>query len=172
MRIYTRHGDQGFTDLIGRRVKKNDYRVQAMGSIDDSMSLIGVLHAHVSQTDIKEELEMIMRMLFDINSEIASNGSKKFFQFESLDTIEKLIDHYAKLLPPLTQFILPGGSVDAAIAHRCRTQLRNVEREIITLSEHYPQDEVIHKTLNRISDYFFVLARFINQEAKFEDIKK
>ncbi len=169
MKIYTKTGDEGTTSLIGgTRVKKTDPRLEAYGTIDELNSFIALLLTNNLPESTNETLFAIQNKLFVIGSFLATDTEKtnvtKVSILSELDVemLENEIDRMNELLPELRNFILPGGNPASALAHVCRTVTRRAERRIQSISVSYQQIENIAKYVNRLSDYFFVLARFIN----------
>ncbi len=179
MKIYTKTGDKGETGLFaGSRVSKNSERIEAYGTIDELNSFIGLTITEVKSNEVKSLLEKIQNQLFITGSELATpeiDTNKKLnvprvtpeFSFE----IEKSIDNFESQLEELKHFILPGGSKSAAFLHICRTITRRAERRVVTLSKKEKIGENILIFLNRLSDLFFVLARFENMQEGNLDIK-
>lgn len=177
MAIYTRTGDKGKTSLMGgRRVLKSDIRVEAYGTVDELNSVIGLVVATLSpkHPKLKKELEKIQHDLFAIGSYLASpSGDPIIFLSQRVDDFEKLIDSQDKTLPPLSNFILPGGGRAGASLHQARTVCRRVERGLVALMQKSEVDENVVKYINRLSDLLFSTARFINhKEHKKETIWK
>ncbi len=162
--ITTRTGDDGYTSLgDGQRVSKSHERIQALGDVDELNSQIGLWRCEDLPTDITECLARIQHDLFDMGAELAVPGYE-VLTTEHVLFLEQKIQHYNAELPPLKEFILPGGSKAAALAHMARTVARRAERSVITLN----QTEAglsLHSThyLNRLSDLCFVLARQLNK---------
>jgi cob(I)alamin adenosyltransferase len=168
MKIYTKTGDKGTTGLIGgTRVPKNDLRLDAYGSVDELNAFIGFLTAFPLEAENKAFLQNVQNKLFTVGSNLATDRNKVDVNSFSIITeseiakIEKEIDRLDSLLPDLTSFVLPGGSQDAGAAHICRTIARRVERRLFDLREVHPVDEAILIYINRLSDYFFILARYL-----------
>ena len=177
MKIYTKTGDKGETSLLGgKRVWKDDLRIQAYGSIDELNSIIGVAMADVKNTELREVLQSIQHELFVVGSDLAApieSDVKKFISRvdENFSTrLEKIIDKYDGQLPELKNFILPGGLISAAFLHNARTVCRRAERNVVTLSKSEFVGPEIEKYLNRLSDLLFVLARFENFSNGVKDI--
>lgn len=168
MKIYTKTGDLGETALLsGQRVKKNHPRLSVYGDIDELNSQVGLIRTLVPEdlSKINEFLEKIQHQLFTIGSHIACDKEQLRKSLPPIDQdflseMESCIDKMEASLPPLKNFILPGGSTVASHIHLARTITRRAERKIIDTEDSPP---LILKILNRLSDYFFVLARFINQ---------
>ncbi len=169
-KIYTKGGDKGQTSLLGgTRVPKYDNRIEAYGTLDELNSFIGIVRDMNIGKYYKESLLTIQHKIFAAESHLASDkpeNTEKLPKVTENDIIflEKEIDDMNEHLPELRSFILPGGHVIVSYCHVCRTICRRAERLTIKLSEHYPIDERILKYLNRLSDYFFVLARKIGHD--------
>jgi len=167
MKIYTKTGDKGTTGLIGgTRVAKSHIRLEAYGTVDELNSFIGLLITEVKESETIDFLNFIQKRLFVVGSYLATDTEKPEIPSEhriwgnDIAMIEKQIDLIDEKLPPLKNFILPGGVKSAALAHVCRTVCRRAERCMIRLTENYPmQDENPVIFVNRLSDYFFILAR-------------
>jgi len=172
MKIYTKRGDAGLTDLVGARVKKNDPRVEAYGLIDEAIASIGIITAITSNVTIADELVQSQRMLFAICSELATTKGTVYTDTAMVTTIESWIDAHQAQLPELRHFILPGGTLEAAQAHLARTIVRNSERMVVTIMEEFEISPLIPQILNRMSDYLFVVGRMFNQLKGIDDVKK
>lgn len=160
-KIYTRTGDDGTTGLgDGTRVAKDDARVEAYGTLDELNSVLGVLLAEKLPADVTAALQPIQHELFDLGSEFCLPGYKAITA-EHVQRLETLLDTFNESLPPLKEFILPGGSHAAALCHFARTVCRRAERRAWTLHKEHPQNPESIKYLNRLSDLLFVLARMI-----------
>ena len=170
MKIYTKTGDNGETGLIGgKRVSKNHPRLEAYGTADELNSAIGtILSIDSGLIDIIEPLNQIQQDLFNIGAILATpNTNKKLktdvnFCKDRTLILETEIDKYDEILPPLKSFILPGGVQAAAMTHNARTVCRRLERLLIDLSMNIDIDPNIIQYINRLSDYLFMLARYIN----------
>lgn len=165
--LYTRTGDRGTTSLVGgQRIKKSDLRLECYGSVDELNSFIGVLRAEELEAASAEQLAAIQNNLFVIGSNLATDTSshelKAFSQVseEVIIALEGWIDQLDEATPPMTGFILPAGGRSAALCHVCRTVTRRVERLLYRLEEEVPVDEPLERYINRLSDYFFALARY------------
>jgi len=168
MKIYTRAGDKGQTSLLsGERVLKNDIRIEALGTLDELNSAIGVSLAFLldkKHTKLKKELTKIQNDLIKISSVLASPKlcviaglNKRVAEFE------KLIDALSGQMPSLKNFILPGGTKAGAFLHLSRAIARRAERRVVTLFDKEGIDDNIIIYLNRLSDLLFTIARFANQ---------
>jgi len=161
--IYTKTGDNGETSLgNGQRVKKNSVRVECLGSIDELNSIIGLILTEAVSEKIKTTLTEIQHDLFNIGGEL-SIPSHKLLDSKRVDFLEIELDAMNQKLPPLKEFILPGGSKPAALAHVARTVCRRAERNCINLKEIEEINSSSLYYLNRLSDFLFVLARTLNQ---------
>ena len=160
-KIYTRTGDDGTTGLgDGTRVAKDSARVNAYGTVDEANSTIGLLLAAELPDGVRELLTRIQHQLFDLGGELCIPGHAAVFDAD-VDALEALLDHYNDDLPPLKDFILPGGGEAAARCHIARTVVRRAERETVALARaESVRDEAVHY-LNRLSDLLFVLARVL-----------
>ena len=160
-KIYTRTGDGGTTGLgDGSRVAKDSARIEAIGCVDELNSLIGLLIAQGVPTNAGEILTRVQHRLFDLGGELAIPG-QQLVSGDAAMELEQEMDRLNEDLPPLQEFILPGGSLAAASCHHARSVCRRAERRLLQLS-HRPGDSVgpgALKYLNRLSDLLFVLAR-------------
>ncbi|MCP3669767.1 MAG: cob(I)yrinic acid a,c-diamide adenosyltransferase [Gammaproteobacteria bacterium] len=164
-KIYTRKGDNGNTSLAnGQRVEKNSARMEAIGSVDELNSLIGVLAAMQIPDNFKAILLEIQHQLFHIGSGLAM-PNKSMLGADAVAGLEVLIDHLDTALPPLTRFILPGGAPAAAGCHNARSVCRRVERNLLSMqqAEGDSSDDTALQYLNRLSDFLFVLARTLSR---------
>lgn len=173
MKIYTKSGDKGRTSLAtGERVSKSDLRLEAYGTADELNSLVGWLRAKVTNAGaewskgVDEQLEWIQNRLFDVGAILA--GADMQVAERSVNQLEEWIDTMQQELPELRAFILPGGSELVALCHVCRTVTRRLERNIICWcqSEQLDLPEGVVRYVNRLSDYCFVLSRFITKNQK------
>lgn len=169
--IYTMTGDHGTTSLVGgKRVKKTDIRLEAYGTIDELNAFIGhlTISAKEDHPEMYNYLRQIQGKMFYIGAYLATDFPStekhpcKGISDEDVAKIEDAIDQLDGELPPLTRFILPGSSILSAKAHICRTVARRAERRILALAETTYIDPVVLKFINRLSDFFFVFARFNN----------
>jgi cob(I)alamin adenosyltransferase len=166
MKIYTKTGDKGTTALFGgTRVNKDHVQIEAYGTVDELNSQLGLLISQISEQDILEVLMPIQSILFDLGSHLASDGkSDDYLPILSDDlalTLENEIDRHSLELPQLKNFVMPGGNQRIAISHICRTVCRRAERRVISLTEHKEIPQIIIIYLNRLSDYFFSLSRYL-----------
>ena len=166
MKIYTKTGDKGKTQLLGgSKVKKNHSRLEAYGTIDELNAYIGNIFDQKIDQISNITLLKIQNRLFDLGSNIAYDHKNSLIKLQYLDEndvldIEKEIDRMEKKLPILTNFILPSGHKTTSICHIARTVCRRAERNLVELMQHDSCDEINIKYLNRLSDYLFVLARY------------
>lgn len=158
-KIYTRTGDDGTTGLgDGNRTPKDSLRVEAFGTVDELNSTIGVLAAEVSQEALSEILLDIQHDLFDLGGELCIPGAEMIAD-RHIARLENELDRINGRLPALKEFILPGGSLNAARAHLARTVCRRAERRVISLARKEAVNEPVLRYLNRLSDLLFVMAR-------------
>ncbi len=173
MKIYTKTGDKGQTDLIGKRVDKDDLRIECYGTLDEANSHIGVLISSILlEANVVPELIKIQRKIFDINTQLASIKPLQNVNNKDIEFLENRIDFFENKTGPMTSFILPGGAISSSRAHVVRTILRRAERRIISLQKEIEVDPLLLKYINRLSDYFFALARYMNHLNNIQDIKK
>lgn len=165
-KVYTKTGDDGTTGLVGgNRVKKYDPRLEGYGTVDELNACIGLIRSYTIPDDIKIILIQIQNKLFNIGSRLASDEKGDAYtanlavKKEDIEVLEQAIDKYEEDLPELRSFILPGGELSVAQCHMARTICRRAERRIVEFSEQIPVQPEIVKYINRLSDFFFVLAR-------------
>jgi cob(I)alamin adenosyltransferase len=170
MKIYTKTGDKGETSLFGgKRVKKSHPRIEAYGTVDELNAFIGLLKDQEVNHKRSALLKEIQDRLFTIGANLASDPDKNNLktpdlQPEDISILEKEMDLMDESLPPLRNFILPGGHTAVSFAHLARTVCRRAERNCITLSEDEYVPEILIQYLNRLSDYLFVLSRMMAKE--------
>lgn len=193
MKIYTKYGDQGNTQLLGgQSTTKDDLRIMACGGLDEFSAALGIVGSCIDQRssnrsdneskDLAKRIQTIQANLLTIGANIAAlktDGSESKMTLPSLnetqvEDIEEHIDELQNQLPELTNFILPGGALDAAHAHFARTVCRRAERNVVALLPHFGGLETSNlettlKYLNRLSDWCFVLARYLNHAAGVEE---
>lgn len=174
-RIYTRTGDDGTTGLsTGKRVAKYDLRVAAYGTVDETNACVGLARLHTASEapDVDAMLERIQHDLFDLGADLCTPDTGEKLAWEplrivqaQLDRLEAEIDQMNAHLQPLRSFVLPGGTHAAAHLHLCRTVSRRAERLMVELAA--DPDETVSdpalKFVNRLSDFFFVASRYVNQ---------
>lgn len=178
MKIYTKHGDSSETSIIGgKRVAKDDVRIEAVGQIDELSSVLGIIIAFSDNEQPKEVKEILMQMqrnLFVIGTDLATPLGEKIaiprFSPSKINEIEQMIDEIDSELPKIRRFLLPGGSKTASLVHFARAICRKAERRVITLNKHEKVNEAIPIYLNRLGDLLFVLARSINYKKKISEI--
>jgi cob(I)alamin adenosyltransferase len=177
LKIYTGFGDAGKTRLYsGQIVDKDNLRVETYGILDELNSAIGILKTYIENNLLLKDLQTIQNDIFKISSELATPADVPIKSFipavneEKIKDIENKIDKLDSQLDPLKNFILPGGSRGAAFCHLARTICRRAERTLISLNKTESIDSHIIVFINRLSDYLFVLARFINKEQNITDI--
>lgn len=180
MKIYTKTGDNGKTSLCdGSRLPKDDMRIEAYGTLDELNANIGLLIAMLQSDTPKESpahdnklterLEAIQAELFVIGTELAYTECKVKTIVSTKEMINKIevdIDLMASQLPTQHHFILPGGTLSAAQSHVCRTVCRRAERRIVTLSQMTKYPAEILEFVNRLSDYLFILSRYLNNNSR------
>ena len=187
MSIYTKTGDTGKTSLLsGERVFKDCINLRVVGELDELNSSLGVILS-VIPTGVEESflgfIQTIQKNLFKLGGELASlqnsmgtvkgteNSTDRKIEIDDIEKLEKEIDLMEKELPELKNFILPGGSQAGAELHRARTVCRRAERELVAFSKEQKVRPEVHQYLNRLSDYLFVTARWVNFKLKEEEIK-
>lgn len=166
MKIYTKTGDKGMTGLFGgKRLPKDDLRIEAYGTVDELNAFVGTLNTAFVDEIQNNILSEIQRRLFTIGSNLASDPDKEMItpdiKPDDITDLENAMDNMEEDLPPLRNFVLPGGHHAAALAHVCRTVCRRAERLVITLDRETAVEPLIIQYLNRLSDYFFMLSRYI-----------
>jgi len=174
-KIVTKTGDKGTTGLgDGNRVAKNSLRVEAMGTVDETNSIIGIVIAQYGATDTANQaicnlLQNVQNDLFDLGGELSMPG----FQLISENHVQRLenwIVEYNEELPPLKNFILPGGNRAASYCHLARSVCRRAERDVVTLGQQEELNGPLQRYLNRLSDLLFVLARTLAKQDGGEEI--
>ncbi|MBO1327029.1 cob(I)yrinic acid a,c-diamide adenosyltransferase [Acetobacter suratthaniensis] len=181
-RVVTRGGDGGQTSLgDGSRVGKDSLRIDVLGALDELNAVLGLVRAHAAhsskpataqpETQSERELAALQNLLFDMGAELCMPEGPKAQRVKSVeDTVvlelESWIERMRADQQPLSGFVLPGGSLAACWAHMARTQTRRAERQLVALAQLETINPVLLKILNRLSDYFFVLARYFNQNGQ------
>ncbi len=167
-RIYTRTGDTGDTGLgDGTRLPKDHPRIEAIGTVDELNAAIGLLLTHALPTPVREALTTVQHRLFDIGGELSLPGYRpafKAFPARHTSDLERFLDELNSRLPPLREFILPGGPPPAAACHLARTICRRAERRLVALQHTEEINPHILGYINRLSDLLFVLARSLTRE--------
>ncbi|MBF8269375.1 MAG: ATP:Cob(I)alamin adenosyltransferase [Gammaproteobacteria bacterium] len=163
-KVVTRTGDDGSTGLAdGSRIAKSDLRIETMGDIDELNSCLGLLQAQGIDVAISESLLEIQHRLFDIGGELALPGTTRI-DSACVKQLEELIKHYNRELPPLREFILPGGNQSAALSHLARAVCRRSERHLFRLAESATVNPHSTIYINRLSDLLFILARIMARQ--------
>jgi cob(I)alamin adenosyltransferase len=174
-RIYTRKGDKGETGLLsGERIEKDSVRVEAYGTVDECITVLGVAKIHSSER-IASHIHSIQQSLFYIAAELATNMDNiespddwrltlKRVSVEDVKGLETLADELSEELPKISNFIIPGGTKGAAFLHHARTVCRRAERRVIAFSRINEVNSEAIKFLNRLSDLLFVMSRYENLE--------
>ncbi len=171
MKIYTKTGDEGQTSLLGgTRVLKDHIRIEAYGTVDELNAVLGQVHDLDLALPFRPFIQHIQNQLFTIGSHLANDPDKSHFQLPAVDDtlvdlMEKSIDELSAKLPPLKNFVLPGGHPANSLTHLARCVCRRAERRIVTLAEHTSVDPVMIKILNRLSDWLFTLSRTFSLHA-------
>jgi cob(I)alamin adenosyltransferase len=169
-RIYTRTGDNGTTALAdGKRIAKTEPRIEAIGAVDELNSLVGLVNSESLPGDIAGLLTRIQHQLFNLGGELASPG-RPLITAMHVQQLENNLDELNAALPPLKDFVLPGGSRAASFCHLARAVCRRAERRIISLSRHDAVRPDLLRYLNRLSDLLFVIARALNRAADHDEI--
>lgn len=169
-RIVTRTGDAGETGLAdGSRVAKDAPRIEALGAVDELNSTIGMLLAESLPDDTRACFTAVQNDLFDLGGELSVPGHAMLTSAH-VTRLETILDRWNATLPPLKDFILPGGSRAAAAAHMARTICRRAERRVITLAKAESVPALAVPYLNRLSDLLFVSSRVLNRHAGVADV--
>ena len=174
MKIYTKKGDLGTTSIIGENnIHKHNIRIEAYGTVDELNSYLGLLGS-CPLSDFekrKQELIFIQNTLFEIGALLASKKNTNSIHLDSIQRVEAFIDQIEVKLAPLRSFILPGGNMWSSYAQISRSICRRAERRVTELNASSKLDINIVKFINRLSDYLFVLARYINHIDNVDEIK-
>ena len=178
MKIYTRRGDTGETDLFGSgRVPKDHLRVEAYGAVDELNATLGLCAAATSEADLREFVQRLQRGLFEVGAYLATPEARHRDATgvhepgdAAVAALEARIDGFEAELPPLERFVLPGGAPSAAAFHLARTVCRRAERRTVALDRVESLAPSAVRYLNRLSDLLFVLARVANQRAGVPDV--
>lgn len=169
-KIYTRTGDDGSTGLgDGSRVRKDDIRIAAIGDIDELNCVIGLILAHELPRVLRDSLTQIQHQLFDLGGEVSIPGYG-LIEAGHTRALEQALDELNAQLAPLKEFILPGGIEAAALCHQARAVCRRAERQLITLNDRDAVNPDSLSYLNRLSDYLFVAARYLNKIHQRDDV--
>lgn len=169
-RIVTRTGDAGTTGLgDGSRVAKDSARIDAIGAVDELNAAVGMMLTEALPADIATALTDVQHDLFDLGGELSIPGFVAMRDAQ-VTRLEAAVEHYNAALPPLKEFVLPGGTRAAASAHVARTVCRRAERAVVHLAGTETVSDPARKYLNRLSDLLFVLARAANRDAGQPDV--
>jgi cob(I)alamin adenosyltransferase len=180
MKLYTRTGDDGSSGLFGGdRVSKSDLRLVAYGTLDELNSIMGLLRLHATPACTGQDtLQKVQQDLFVLGAILATPaarqdllGARMSRPTWSLADMEADIDRLTALAPPMTAFVLPGGTAASAHAHLARTVCRRAEREVVALTHEEPMNPAVQTYLNRLSDWLFALARAENASAGVADVQ-
>ncbi len=179
IKIYTKSGDQGETSLFsGQRVPKSDPFIEALGSVDECNSAIGIAISFMNHDsalkNTRDQLEIIQHTLFDLGASLAtprtrateSKIERTRFDHEGIELLEQWIDQMEETLPELHTFILPGGHQAGAFLHLARSICRRAERNVTPISKNADVSKNVTVYLNRLSDYLFVASRYVNHLCK------
>ncbi len=162
-KIYTRTGDAGTTGLgNGNRVSKNSLRIHTLGEVDEANAAIGIMLCEELPDDVRVLLTNVQHDLFDLGGEVCIPGME-MITAKQVEHLEEELDRFNDDLEPLKDFILPGGTRAAALAHQARTVCRRAERMIVALSQEESVNYAPRQYLNRLSDLLFVLGRVLNR---------
>lgn len=175
MKIYTKTGDAGQTSLFGgSRRHKDDLRIEAYGNTDELNASIGLLRDHLTDESLRNQLFTVQHKLFDMGSRLAVDPESDFkvptIKEEDVTVLEEAIDQMEKHLPPLRNFVLPGGHPVVSMCHMARCICRRAERRVVSLSRVEAVPPTILHYLNRLSDYLFVLSRTLSQDLNAEEV--
>lgn len=171
-KIYTKTGDKGQTSLIGgTRLPKHHIRIEAYGTVDELNSHIGLLRDVINDETTFNLLILIQDRLFTIGSHLAADPQKNKMQLpalfeEDIIALEKAIDAINDVVPEMKSFVLPGGHIHVSYCHIARCVCRRAERAVLRLAENEPVEEIHFKYLNRLSDYLFMLSRWLTHQLK------
>ena len=184
MKVYTKTGDTGTTALFGgTRVSKHNIRIESYGTVDELNSHIGLIRDQDINPSYKNILIEVQDRLFTVGAILATppeketlkNGQPRLQNLgiveEDIVLLENEIDKMEEALPPMTNFVLPGGHTTVSYCHIARCVCRRAERLAVHLNDMEPTDEMVIKYLNRLSDYLFVLARKLSYDLKAEEVK-
>ncbi len=175
-KIYTKTGDKGQTSLIGgTRLPKHHVRIEAYGTVDELNSHIGLLRDVIEEKNTFELLISIQDRLFTIGSHLAADPEKNKMQLppiheEDVTALEKAIDKINEQVPEMKSFVLPGGHIYVSYCHIARCVCRRAERAVLRLAENEKIEDIHIKYLNRLSDYLFMLSRWIKMDKKANEI--
>lgn len=169
-RIYTKTGDDGTTGLAdGSRVSKSDLRIEALGAVDELNCTLGRVLAAEIPPAVRQCLERVQHDLFEVGAELSLPGQVRIKE-DHVARLETELDGFNENLPPLKEFILPGGTPAAADAHFARAVCRRVERTLVALGKHETTGDDSRRYVNRLSDLLFVLTRVLNRAGGRDDV--
>ena len=168
-RIYTRGGDGGETERAGSRSPKDDPLVEALGDLDELNAALGKAHAEADEATLRRELELLQADLLTIGAELGAPAAGVTLAAQQVARLERAIDAADAELPPLTRFILPGGTPLACALHTARAICRRAERRVVSWHRRAPVSAPVLAYLNRAADLLFVLARAANHAAGVSD---
>jgi len=175
-KIYTKTGDKGNTSLVGgKRVPKSDLRIEAYGTVDELNAFLGLSRSLNLRKPVDLMIKSLQEDLFRLGAELATEGSFRKgknvnLEQKDIDRLEKIIDDMDRSLPPLKNFVLPGGHPSAAMIHAARTICRRAERRVVQLSREESIRDLPIIYLNRLSDLLFVVARKLNASHRREEV--
>jgi len=177
-KVYTKTGDNGITSLVsGKRVPKHDIRIKAYGTIDELIAWLGLIRDTTSFDYAIAPLVRIQKQLMTVASQLAAESQEDFpkhltpLQPEEVKFIEYEIDQLTEKLPPLRNFIIPGGHVLVSYTHLSRSVCRRAERYVTELDHQAPVSTTLVAYINRLSDYFFTLSRMFALDMEIEEVK-
>ncbi|MFQ6673326.1 MAG: cob(I)yrinic acid a,c-diamide adenosyltransferase [Fidelibacterota bacterium] len=164
-KVYTRTGDDGSTSLAkGERVSKNSHRIRTLGSLDETNSGVGVALAQGVAEELRQPLKQVQNVLLNVGGELAvADQEITLVSEKEVKSLEEMIDRLNRSLPPLKEFILPGGSPASAALHHARSVCRRAERNLVALGEGESINPHSLAYVNRLSDFLFVAARYQNK---------
>lgn len=170
-KIYTRKGDEGYTTLGDKRISKDDLLLEALGTIDELNSMLGLIIAQkIKNKNIKKQLTQIQNELFDLGGELHLPEHVAINK-DHVTNLEHMLDEWNSTLPPLKEFLLPRGNPKSAAAHVARTVCRRAERALVRLHRQVPLQNIeLLRYLNRLSDVLFVAARMLARESDEEEL--
>ncbi len=178
IKVYTKTGDNGITSLFsGKRVPKHDIRIKAYGTIDELNAWLGVIRDTSEFDYAQSTLVKIQKQLMTVASQLAVESQKDFptnltpLQPDDVQFIEREIDSLTEKLPPLKNFVIPGGHVLVSYTHLARSVCRRAERYVTELDHQEPVSATLIAYINRLSDYFFTLSRFFALDLEVEEVK-
>ncbi|MBI1196016.1 MAG: cob(I)yrinic acid a,c-diamide adenosyltransferase [Gammaproteobacteria bacterium] len=171
-RIVTRTGDKGLTGLSdGNRIGKDSARIEALGDVDELNCAIGLVLAHEPPKEIKRCLDEVQQYLFEVGAEISHPSADHRVGKKEVDHIEKQLAFFNATLPPLREFIMPGGTPVVATCHLARSICRRTERHVVTLNAQETLNPQLIAFLNRLSDLLFVVARSLGQAGSSTEVQ-